>query len=135
MGEVAVHNMLGRPDRMRHDTVPGVIYTAPEAAWVGLTEEQAKSRGIPVRTAKLPAAASGRYLAENEGGRGLAKVVVHAQTGALLGAHLLGGACSEMIFGAAAMVEMETRVQEIGELVFPHPTVSELIRDAVLAAH
>jgi dihydrolipoamide dehydrogenase len=62
-------------------------------------------------------------------------VVVHAQTGALLGVHLIGGACSEMIFGAVAMIESELRVREIEDLVFPHPTVSELIRDTAMSIH
>jgi dihydrolipoamide dehydrogenase len=132
MGEVVVNNILGRPDRMRYNAIPGVIYTTPEVATVGLTEAQAKEQGIPVKTAKVPMSASGRFLAENAGGRGLARVVVHAETGAVLGVHLIGGACSEMIHGAVAMIESEMRVREIEDLVFPHPTVSELIRETAL---
>jgi len=132
MGEVVVHNLCGREDRMRYDAIPGVIYTTPEVATVGLTEHQAKERGIPVRAAKMPMAASGRFLAEHEAGRGLCKVLVHADTSVLLGVHIIGGACSEMIFGAAAMIEAEMRVKEIEEIVFPHPTVSELIRDTLM---
>ncbi len=136
MGEVVVHNILGRADRMRYDAIPGVVYTAPEVATVGLTEAEAKLRGIPVKVAKMQMGASGRFLAEHAGGRGICKVVVHARTQALLGVHMIGGACSEMIFGAAAMIEMETRVSEIEDLVFPHPTVSELIREtALMTAH
>ena len=135
MGEVVVHNLCGRPDRMRYDAIPGVVYTTPEVATVGLTEAQAKERGIPVKTAKRPMAASGRYLAENASGKGFCKVIVHAETKALLGVHMIGGACSEMIFGAAAMVETEQRVAEIEDIVFPHPTVSELIRETVLMVH
>jgi len=134
MGEVVVHNLCGRPDRFRCDAIPGVIYTTPEVATVGLTEEQARAREIPVKTGKMPMAASGRFLAEHDGERGLCKVVVHAGTNALLGVHMIGGACSEMIFGAAAMIETEMRVREIEEIVFPHPTVSELIRETLLAA-
>ncbi len=136
MGEVVVNNLTGRPDRMRFDAVAGVVYTNPEAASVGLTAAQAQARGIPVKTAKLPMSASGRYLAEHAGERGLAKVVLHAETKALLGVHLVGGACSETIWGAAALIEAEYRAREIADLVFPHPTMSEIIRDAVLlAAH
>ena len=132
MGEVVVHNLTGRPDRMRHDTVPGVVYTTPEVAAVGLTEAAAKDRGIAVKTAKRPMAASGRFLAEHDGEAGLVKVVVDAESRALLGVHMIGGACSEIIGAATVMIETEMRVQEIEDIVFPHPTVSELIRDTIL---
>lgn len=133
MGEVVVHNLCGRKDHMRYDAIPGVVYTSPEVATVGMTEAQAKSQNIPVKTAKRPMAASGRFLAENDArSRGFCKVVVHAETEALLGVHMIGGACSEMIFGAANMIETEQRVVEIEDMVFPHPTVSELIRETTL---
>ena len=120
---------------MRWNAIPGVVYTSPEAASAGLTEAEAKARNIPVRVARLPAAVSGRFLAEHADGRGLVKVVLHAETNVLLGVHMIGGACSEMIFGAAAMIEAEFRAKEIEEIVFPHPTVSEVIRDAVFTLH
>ena len=132
MGEVVVHNICGRADRMRYNAIPGVIYTMPEVGTVGLTEAQAKEQGIPVKTGKMPLTASGRFLAENERGRGVCKVVVNAESNALLGVHIIGGACSEMVFGAAAMIEGEMRVEEIEDIVFPHPTVSEMIRETLL---
>jgi dihydrolipoamide dehydrogenase len=135
MGEVVVHNILGRDDRMRYDAIPGVIYTNPEVATVGLTEAEAKERGIPVKTGKMPMGANGRFLAEHADGRGMVKVVVNAETRALLGVHMIGGACSEMIFGAAAMIEAELRVDEIEDMVFPHPTTSEIIRDTLIGMH
>ena len=135
MGEVVVHNITGRPDVMRWHAIPGVVYTNPEVAVVGLTEAEAKAKGIPVKVAKRPMAASGRYLAEHTDERGQAKLVLHAETGVLLGAHLIGGACSEMIFGIAAMIETEVRGAEVEEIVFPHPTVSEVMRDAIFAMH
>jgi dihydrolipoamide dehydrogenase len=133
MGEVIVNTLTGVPDRMRYDTIAGVIYTTPEVATVGLTRAEADHRGIPVQTAKMPMSANGRFLAEHSGDRGLAKVVVHAETDVLLGVQLIGGACSEMIFGAAAMIEAEFRVREIRDVVFPHPTSSEIIRDTLFA--
>ncbi len=133
MGEVVANNLTGRPDVMRWQAVPGVIYTTPEVATVGLTEQEAARRNIPVLVAKLPMGVSGRYLAEHTDERGQAKVIVHASTRQLLGVHLVGGACSEMIYGAAAMIEAEFRVAEIQDLVFPHPTVSEVIREATFA--
>jgi dihydrolipoamide dehydrogenase len=136
MGEVVVHNLCGRADHMRYDAIPGVIYTTPEVATVGLTEAMAKEQGIPVKVGKMPMMASGRFLAEHDGGRGVCKVIVHAETSVLIGVHIIGGVCSEMIFGAASMIETEMRVKEIEEIVFPHPTVSELIRDtAIMTSH
>jgi len=132
MGEVVVHNLCGREDKMRYNAIPGVIYTMPEVATVGLTEAQAKEAGIPVRIGKMPLTANGRFLAENEKGRGICKVVVHAETDVLLGVHIIGGACSEMIFGVASMIETEMRVKEIADIVFPHPTVSEMIRETLI---
>ena len=132
MGEVVVHNICGRPDQMRYNAIPGVIYTMPEVATVGMTEAQAKEAGIPVKVGKMPLTASGRFLAETDRGRGVCKVIVHAETDVLLGVHMIGGACSEMIFGAAAMIETEMRVKEIEDIVFPHPTVSEMIRETLL---
>ncbi|HMP76699.1 MAG TPA: dihydrolipoyl dehydrogenase [Kiritimatiellia bacterium] len=136
MGEVVVHNITGRPDVMRWNAIPGVVYTNPEVAVVGLTEAEAKAKGIPVKVAKRPMAASGRYLAEHTPDeRGQAKVILHAETGVLLGAHVIGAACSEMIFGLAAMIETEVRAAEVEEIVFPHPTASEVMRDAIFAMH
>jgi dihydrolipoamide dehydrogenase len=131
MGEVVIHNLTGRPDRIRYDTIAGVIYTQPEVATVGLTREEAEARGLSVRTGKLPLTVNGRFLAEHAGERGLTKLVVEAETGRLLGVHMIGGACSEMIFGAAAMIEAEFRTKELEDIVFPHPTASETIRDTL----
>ena len=135
MGEVAVNNMSGRPDRYRSNAIPGVVYTVPEIATVGLGEDEAKKAGIPVKVGKMPMSASGRYLAEHADERGQVKVLLHAETGVLLGVHMIGGACSEMIWGAAALIEAEFRAKEIEEIVFPHPTVSELIRDTIFTIH
>ena len=135
MGEVAVNNMSGRPDRYRSNAIPGVVYTVPEIATVGLGEDEAKKAGIPVKVGKMPMSASGRYLAEHAEERGQVKVILHAETGVLLGVHMIGGACSEMIWGAAALIEAEFRAKEIEEIVFPHPTVSELIRDTLFTIH
>lgn len=131
MGEVVVNNLTGTSDHMRYHAVPGVVYTTPEIATAGWTEEAARAQGWPVKTAKWPMTANGRYLAEHEDERGVVKVVIREDTRALVGVHLLGAACSEMIYGAASMIEMEMRVDEIKDLVFPHPTVSEVIRDAI----
>ena len=75
--------------------------------------------------------ANGRFFAEHGKENGLCKVIVDAETEAILGVHMLGGICSEMIFGAAMAIEAELRVQELKEIIFPHPTVSEVMKDAL----
>ncbi len=133
MAEVVVHNLTGRPDRMRYDKMPAVVYTSPEVAVVGLTKDEAESRGLKVKTGRIPMAINARYLAENPEESGLCKVVLEAETNRLLGVHMVGGACSEMIFGATAMLETELREEEIEEIVFPHPTTSEIMKDVFMA--
>jgi dihydrolipoamide dehydrogenase len=131
MGEVVVNQLLGRRDRMRYETVPSVVYTSPEVAAVGWTEEEARRKGVDAVSAKWPLTANGRFLAENHGARGFAKVVVEKGSRRVVGVHLVGGACSETIWGAAAALEAEFRADEFREVVFPHPTAGEAIRDAL----
>ena len=133
MAEVVVHNITGQKDQMRHDTMPAVVYTSPEVAVVGLTKEEAVDRGFKVKTGKIPMAINARYIAENPGEQGMCKVVLDADTNRFLGVHMVGGACSEMIFGAVAMLETELREEEIEEIVFPHPTTSEIMKDVFMA--
>ena len=133
MAEVVVHNITGREDIMRYDAMPSVVYTNPEVAVAGLTKEQAEERGLKVTTGKIPMTINARYVAEHPGERGLCKVVVEEGTRRLLGVHMIGGACSEMIFGAAAMLETELREEEIDEIIFPHPTTSEVMKDVFMA--
>ena len=130
-GEVAVNHMLGRKDVMRYNAIPGVVYTHPEIAGVGLTEAAAKAKGIEVETRQLPMAYAGRFIAENEGKDGFCKVIVGMKYKEILGIHMVGGACSEMIWGACALIEAQLRVQDVEEIVFPHPTVSEIIRETI----
>ncbi|WP_159518349.1 dihydrolipoyl dehydrogenase [Sunxiuqinia indica] len=130
-GEVAVNHMLGRKDVMRYNAIPGVVYTHPEIAGVGLTESAAKAKGIEVETRQLPMAYAGRFIAENEGKDGFCKVIVGKKYKEILGIHMVGGACSEMIWGACALIEAQLRVQDVEEIVFPHPTVSEIIKETI----
>ena len=129
--EVVVNNLTGRPDLMRYNAIPSVVYTNPEVACVGLTEEQAKKDGISCTVAKLPMAYAGRFVAENEGGSGLCKVVSGAKYGEVLGVHLLGNPCSEIIYGACMAIEQEMTLNALQEVVFPHPTVSEIIKETI----
>lgn len=132
MGEVALNTILGKKDRFRMNAIPWAVYSMPEIAGCGMTEEQAKEAGHKVETASLPLIMSGRFLAENgKRGPGSVKVVIDSDTRVLLGVHMFGGLCSEIIWGAAAMIESELRVEDIQEIVFPHPTVGEVIRSAM----
>ena len=130
-GEVAVNNILGRQDHMRYEAIPGVVYTNPEVAGVGLTEDQAKASGKEYTVLKLPMAYSGRFVAENEGGEGLCKIIVGKKHHEVLGVHMLGNPCSEIIHSACIAIEMEMTAEQLQEVVFPHPTVSEIIKETV----
>ena len=130
-GEVAVTNMLGGNDRVDYNSIPSVIYTNPEVAAVGETTESAKAKGYNVEIRTLPLSYSGRYLAENEGGKGIMKIVVDKDHHKILGFHMIGTYASEIVYGAAMMVGKEMRLAEIQKFVFPHPTVGEVLREAI----
>jgi len=132
-GEVVVNNLTGRADRMRYNAIPGVVYTNPEFSGVGYTEESAKAQNIEYRVAKLPMAYAGRFLAENEGGSGLCKVLVGAKYGEVIGVHMLGNPSGEIIYGASMAIEMEMTLKEMEEVVFPHPTVSEIFKETIFS--
>ncbi|MGA2271311.1 MAG: dihydrolipoyl dehydrogenase [Bryobacteraceae bacterium] len=134
-GIVAVNNMFGKKDRIRYHAIPAVIYTHPEVASVGWTEEELKGLGIEYKKSVVPVAVAGRYLVEHEGGTGMVKVLTGARFGEILGVHAIGDASSEFIVAAAAMIETEMCVSEVSEIVFPHPTVSEALREAILGIH
>jgi dihydrolipoamide dehydrogenase len=122
----------GSPNRMRYHGVPWAVYGITEAAGVGITEQEAEKQGIPVLTASLPMRVSGRFAAENTfAGQGAVKVIAGAANGQILGIHAVGAYAPEFIWGGAALIEGEFRIEEVKQLIFPHPTVCELIRDAV----
>ncbi len=129
--EVAVNTMLGRKDIMRYQAMPSVIYTQPEMAFVGETEETCQEKGIHYKKVVLPMNFSGRYMAENEGGTGLIKLIVDQDKDCVIGCHLLGGYASEIILTAGVIIEAEMKISDVKELIFPHPTVSEIIREAI----
>ncbi|MCP5116699.1 MAG: dihydrolipoyl dehydrogenase [bacterium] len=133
-GIVAVNNMFGGRDRIRYEAVPTVIYTHPEVASVGPTEEELRQQGIEYKKSMVPMAIAGRFLIEHAGASGFVKALVGAEYGNILGVHAVGEGSSEFIMGAAAMIEMEMRVADVKEIVFPHPTVSEALKEAVVQA-
>jgi dihydrolipoamide dehydrogenase len=132
-GIAAVNNMFGRKDRIRYNAIPAVIYTHPEVATVGQTEEELQAAGVEYKKSIVPMAVAGRFLIENEGGSGIVKALAGARHGEILGVHAIGDSSSEFIVAAAAMVAMEMCVTDAAGIVFPHPTVSEALREAILA--
>jgi len=134
-GIVAVNNMFGQKDRVRYNSLPSVVYTHPEVAMVGRTEDELKNAGIKYKKSLVPMAVAGRYLVEHEDGTGVVKVLCGAEFGEILGVHAIGDAASEFIIAAAIMVETEMSAANAGELVFPHPTVSEALKEAIAAIH
>lgn len=126
--EVAVHHILGKTDAMSYRAIPGVVYTNPEIASVGCTEEALTREGRAYRVISLPAAYSGRFVAENEGVNGVCKVLV-GEDEEILGVHLLGNPASELIIQAGMMIEDRRKLSDWKKYVFPHPTVGEIFRE------
>ena len=124
-------NMLGIRDRMSYNAIPGVIYTNPEVAYVGESEESAKAKGIDVVAKTVSMRYAGRYVAENEGGDGIIKIVVDKKWNKLIGVHMIANYASEIIYGCVTMIEKGLTIDEIKKVVFPHPTVSEALREAI----
>ena len=130
-GEVCINNILGKKDRINYNSIPSVIYTNPEVASVGETAESCKAKGLDVKIDTVTLKFSGRYVAENEHGNGVVKIITDKAHNNIIGVHMYGTYASEIIYGAAMMVETEMRVTDVQKLVFPHPTVCEVIREAM----
>lgn len=128
--EVAVNYMFGEYDMMSYKAIPSVIYTNPEAAGVGETEETLLQKNIPYEVLKLPMTYSGRFVAENEGGTGLCKILVGTND-QILGVHLLGNSSSEIISSAVLAIEQNLTVEQWQKQVFPHPSVSEIMKETL----
>ena len=131
--EVAVNTILGKKDRMRYNVIPSVIYTNPEVGSVGETEESAKAKGLDVKGVSIPLTYSGRYIAENTDLNGICKLVINKKTNTLIGAHIIGSYSGEYIVAVSAMIDLEVDIENIKKLVFPHPTVCEIVREAIFS--
>jgi dihydrolipoamide dehydrogenase len=136
-GEVAVADIIAyldgtpAPANVYRNIVPWAVYGVTEAAGVGYTEQQAEKEGRKIIKASIPMVYSGRFAAENGfAAPGVVKLIADADTHVILGLHALGSYSSEFIWGGAALIEDEFRVEDVKQLIFPHPTVAELIRDA-----
>ncbi len=128
--EVAVNQILGRDDKMNYRAIPSVVYTNPEIASVGFSEEDLVSAGILYHVKKIPMTYSGRFVAENEQMNGLCKFLFDDRKH-LLGVHLLGNPASELIVTAALAIEQGLNFDTLKRIVFPHPTVSEILKEAL----
>ena len=115
--------------RIAYNAIPSVVYTNPEIASVGITESQAAELNIPTEVHKLPMTFSGRFMAENEGEMGLCKMIIDAKNHSVLGVHCIGNPCSEFIAAASFAVRMGYTTAEFQQVVFPHPTVSEILHE------
>ncbi|NLW53332.1 MAG: dihydrolipoyl dehydrogenase [Clostridiaceae bacterium] len=130
-GEVAVNNILNIEDRMTTAAIPSVIYTDPEVAWVGKTEQEMVTLGREVEVVELPMAFSGRYVAETERGNGICRLVLDAENNTLAGVHMMCQYASEIILACGVMIEEEMTLDEMKRIIFPHPTVGEIVREAL----
>jgi len=131
-GIAAIENMCGIPSEVNYDTMPSVIYTSPEVASAGLTEEQARQRDIPCVIGTYPFTGNGRArcMGENEG---LVKIISHARTDRILGIHIIGQRASEMIAEGVMAMETGASSEDIARIVHSHPTFSEAVMDAASA--
>ena len=129
--EVAVGRMLKQIplQRIAYNAIPSVVYTNPEIASVGITEAQAAELNIETEVRKLPMTFSGRFMAENEGETGLCKMIIDAKKKSVLGVHMIGNPCSEFVAAASFAVRMGYTTAEFEQVVFPHPTVSEILHE------
>lgn len=131
--EVAVNHLLGKAgEGMSYRAIPSVVYTNPEIAGVGKTEEQLQAEQTFYSIKQLPMSFSGRFVAENEQGNGVCKLLV-AEDGTILGVHLLGNPASELIVIAGLAIEKKMKADELKAIIFPHPTVGEIIKETLFA--
>lgn len=129
-GEVAINHILGKTDSMSYKAIPGVVYTNPEIAGVGQTEEELTAKSIKYTAHKLPMAYSGRFVAENELGNGVCKLIIDEDS-KIIGCHMLGNPASELVVIAGIAIEKGFTVEEFQKIVFPHPTVGEIIHESL----
>ena len=130
---VAVAEMIaGQRPHVDFNTIPWIIYTSPEVAWVGKTEQQCKADGIAVKTGQFPFAANGRALGQGESG-GFVKIIADAKTDRVLGGHVIHAHASELIQEIVTAMEFKAASEDIARIVHGHPTLSEAVKEAALA--
>ena len=130
-GVMVAERIGGFKPLVNYDTIPNVIYTHPEIAWVGKTEQQLKGDGDAYNVGSFPFAANGRALAANDT-QGMVKVLADAETDRILGVHVLGPQASEMVAQAVIAMEFDASAEDLGLIMFAHPTLSEALHEAAL---
>ncbi len=133
-GVMVAERIAGQKTAMNYDLVPSVIYTHPEIAWVGKNEQQLKSEGVEYKVGVFPFAASGRAMAANDTG-GMVKMLADAKTDRVLGVHVIGPAAAELVQQGAIGMEFGTSAEDLGMMVYSHPTMSEALKEAALAVN
>ena len=133
-GVMVAEIIAGHKAQMNYDIVPNVIYTHPEVASVGLTEEQVKAAGDAYNVGTFPFAASGRAMAANDTD-GFVKVIAHADTDRILGCHIVGPSAADLVQQVAIAMEFGSSAEDLGMTVFGHPTLSEAVHEAALAVN
>jgi dihydrolipoamide dehydrogenase len=132
---IAVAELIaGQAGHVNYDVVPWVIYTSPEIAWVGQTEQALKEKGIAYKAGKFPFSVNGRALGHNDT-RGFIKVLSDAKTDKLLGVHMIGPNVSELVAEAVAHMEYGGSAEDLGRTIHAHPTLSEVLKEASLGAN
>lgn len=131
-GVAVAERIAGGAGHIDFNTVPWVIYTDPEIAWAGRTENALKEEGIPVRTGNFPFAATGRAKAM-ENTAGMVKIIAHAETDRILGVHMVGPHVSELIAECVVAMEFQASSEDLARIVHAHPTLSEAVHEAALA--
>ena len=131
-GIAAAETIAGRPGHVNYDAIPSVVYTSPELAWVGLTEEQCKEQGIKPAVGRFLFRANGRAKALGEE-EGMVKILAHPQTDRILGVHILGPRASDLIAEAVLGLEFAASAEDIARTMHAHPTLSEVVKEAALA--
>ncbi|WP_313548680.1 dihydrolipoyl dehydrogenase [Pseudomonas sp.] len=133
-GVMVAERIAGHKAQMNYDLIPSVIYTHPEMAWVGKTEQALKAEGVEVNVGTFPFAASGRAMAANDTA-GLVKVIADAKTDRVLGVHIIGPSAADLVQQGAIAMEFGTSAEDLGMMVFSHPTLSEALHEAALAVN
>jgi dihydrolipoamide dehydrogenase len=131
-GVMVAEMIAGQSGHVNHDTVPWVIYTQPEIAWVGKTEQQLKNARVEYRTGQIPFLANGRALGQGDT-TGFVKVLADAKTDRILGVHIIGTNASELISEAVVAMEFGAASEDLARIVHAHPTLSEVVHEAALA--
>ena len=131
-GVMVAERIAGKPAQMNYDVIPSIIYTHPEVAAVGKTEQELKAEGVPYKAGTFPFVANGRALASNDAG-GMVKMLAHEETDRILGCHVVGPSAADLVQQVVIAMEFGSSAEDLALTVFGHPTLSEAVHEAALA--